>query len=78
MVEHDFGDRTKFREWLVDGGFRNYFHDALGKEHVACPVVWFGKNVLANSTDTTGTPDPADIERYLGGHDAHWNGVEIS
>jgi len=73
VVEHDFGDRTKFREWLVDGGFRNYFSDSLGKEHVACPVVWFGKNVLASSTDPTSnpaTPDPADIERYLGGHDA--------
>lgn len=72
MVEHDFGDRTKFREWLVDGGFRNHFSDPVGKEHVACPVVWFGKSATAPSTDTTNgnSPDPADIEKYLGGHDA--------
>lgn len=73
IIEHDFGDRSKFREWLVDGGFRNHFNDPAGKEHVACPLVWFGKNAAAPSTDTNGNagnPDPADIEKYLGGHDA--------
>jgi len=74
LVEHDFGDRTKFREWLVDGGFRNHFDDKAGKEHVACPVVWFGKNAAAvdssSSGGTSNAPDPADIEKYLGGHDA--------
>eukprot|EP00934_Nitzschia_sp_Nitz4_P001609 Nitzschia sp. Nitz4//scaffold126_size65214//48050//50154//NITZ4_006162-RA/size65214-snap-gene-0.58-mRNA-1//-1//CDS//3329534707//1609//frame0 len=70
LVEHDFGDRTKFREWLVDGGFRNNFGPA-GREHVASPVVWFGKTVMdIPSSVAQSPPDPADIERYLGGHDA--------
>jgi hypothetical protein len=64
VVEHDFGDRTKFRQWLVEDGFRNNFQDASGKAHVACPIVWFA------TSSKEGTPDPADIEKYLGGHDA--------
>jgi len=64
VVEHEFDDRTKFRQWLVDDGFRNNFCDNEGKEHVACPLVW----ISINPSD--GDPDPADIEKYLGGHDA--------
>mmetsp|Transcript_10481 Transcript_10481/g.19170 ORF Transcript_10481/g.19170 Transcript_10481/m.19170 type:complete len:629 (+) Transcript_10481:111-1997(+) len=64
VVEHDFGDRTKFRQWLVDDGFRNNFQDTTGKEHVACPIVWISKSLKE------GDPDPADIEKYLGGYDA--------
>eukprot|EP00429_Kryptoperidinium_foliaceum_P009370 CAMPEP_0176005430 /NCGR_PEP_ID=MMETSP0120_2-20121206/2203_1 /TAXON_ID=160619 /ORGANISM="Kryptoperidinium foliaceum, Strain CCMP 1326" /LENGTH=624 /DNA_ID=CAMNT_0017338139 /DNA_START=149 /DNA_END=2024 /DNA_ORIENTATION=+ len=68
VVEHDFGDRTKFREWLVDDGFRNHFSESAGKEHSVSPIVWFGKSA---TEETNGkTPDPADIEKYLGGHDA--------
>jgi Pyridine nucleotide-disulphide oxidoreductase len=81
VVEHDFGDRTKYREWLVDSGFRNNFNDPTGQEHAASPIVWFGKTAKASakassegespSTATSSPPpDPADIERYLGGHDA--------
>lgn len=79
VIEHDFGDRSKFREWLVDGGFRDHFQDPIGKQHVASPVVWFGKKPSQLQATTTATsspplpfpiPDPADIERYLGGHDA--------
>mmetsp|Transcript_28234 Transcript_28234/g.60589 ORF Transcript_28234/g.60589 Transcript_28234/m.60589 type:complete len:630 (-) Transcript_28234:270-2159(-) len=64
VIEHEFDDRTKFRQWLVDDGFRNNFCDAEGKDHVACPLVWISKN------PNDGDPDPADIEKYLGGHDA--------
>jgi len=35
-----------------------------GKKHVSSPVLWFSK------TAKDGDPDPADIEKYLGGHDA--------
>ncbi|KAL3909564.1 MAG: hypothetical protein SGILL_008037, partial [Bacillariaceae sp.] len=63
VVEHDFEDRTKFRQWLVDDGFRDSFSDPIGKEHVACPVIWISKS----SKD--GDPDPADVEKYLGGYD---------
>ena len=63
VVEHDFEDRNKFRQWLVDDGFRNNFNDPTGKEHVACPVIWISKSTKE------GDPDPADIEKYLGGYD---------
>jgi pyruvate/2-oxoglutarate dehydrogenase complex dihydrolipoamide dehydrogenase (E3) component len=64
VVPHEFQDRAGFREWLVDGGFRDHFSTAEGKIHVASPVVWFTKSYKE------GDPDPADIEKYLGGHDA--------
>jgi len=64
IIEHEFDNRTEFRQWLVDDGFRNNFCDSEGKEHVACPLVWISKN------PSDGDPDPADIETYLGGHDA--------
>lgn len=66
VIEHEFDDRTKFRQWLVDDGFRNNFCDKEGKEHVACPLVWISKPPSDGNCD----PDPADIEKYLGGHDA--------
>jgi thioredoxin reductase (NADPH) len=63
VVEHDFGDRSKFRQWLVEDGFRNNFHDPIGKEHVSCPIIWISKSLKE------GEPDPSDIEKYLGGYD---------
>jgi len=65
VVEHEFDDRTKFRKWLVDDGFRNNFSNKEGKEHVACPLVW-----ISNEEPSESDPDPADIQKYLGGHDA--------
>ena len=64
MIEHEFDSRTKFRQWLVDDGFRNNFGEEEGKSHVACPLVWI------SAKSSGGDPDPADIEKYLGGHDA--------
>jgi len=64
VVEHEFADKPAFRQWLVDDGFRNNFGDEAGKKHVSSPVLWFSK------TPKEGDPDPADIERYLGGYDA--------
>jgi len=61
---HQFDDRTKYREWLVDDEFRSNFCEQDGKEHVSCPIVW-----ISNSP-REGDPDPADITKYLGGHDA--------
>ena len=63
VIEHDFVDRDGYREWLVDGGFRNHFLEAPAKQHVACPLVWFAK------TFQEGTPNATDIEKYLGSHD---------
>mmetsp|Transcript_9676 Transcript_9676/g.20026 ORF Transcript_9676/g.20026 Transcript_9676/m.20026 type:complete len:669 (+) Transcript_9676:85-2091(+) len=63
VVEHEFDDRAMFRQWLVDDGFRNNFSNKEGKEHNASPLVWISE---AESSD----PDPADIEKYLGGHDS--------
>jgi len=48
----------------VDDEFRSNFCEQDGKEHVSCPIVW-----ISNSP-REGDPDPVDITKYLGGHDA--------
>jgi len=67
IVEHEFEDRTQFREWLVDDGFRGSFDEREGKDHATSPIVWISKST---NSDGRVVPDPADIEKYLGGHDA--------
>ena len=68
MVEHEFVDRTKFRDWLVEenGGFRSHFSEAVAKEHVASPFCWFGKSL---PTAEGSAPSADDIKCYLGSHD---------
>lgn len=61
VVKHDYGDRTNFRSWLIDGGFREKFQDDRARSHNASPFVWFSKTASAK-------PDDTDIEKYLGGH----------
>jgi len=62
VVKHDFQDRTHFRSWLIDNGFRENFTDTRAHTHSASPVVWFSK-------EETAEPSADDIEKYLGGHD---------
>jgi len=64
IIEHEFEDRTKFRDWLLDDGFRNSFEEKEGRNHATSPIVWISKTQSGND------PDPSDIEKYLGGHDA--------
>ena len=66
VIQHEFDDRAKYRAWLIDSGFRSHFTDPTGQEHTTSPCVWFGKDTESTKTP----PDPADIEKYLGGHDA--------
>lgn len=62
VVKHDFEDRSKFRGWLIDNGFRENFADPRAHTHSVSPVVWFAKGETAE-------PAADDIEKYLGGHD---------
>ena len=60
VVPHDYVDRTSFRAWLIDTGFRNNFQEDAAKNHVTSPFCWFSSNESA---------EPNDIQAYLGGHD---------
>jgi thioredoxin reductase (NADPH) len=62
VVEHNFEDRSHYREWLIDGGFRQQFRDTRAHTHSSSPFVWFSK------TDKE-TADSNDIDSFLGGHD---------
>jgi thioredoxin reductase (NADPH) len=62
VVKHDFTDRSHYRSWLIDSGFREKFADNRAHSHSASPFVWFSKGA-------TTEPSPDDIEKYLGGHD---------
>lgn len=62
VVTHEFGDRSNFRSWLIDQGFRDNFQEASAKTHSSSPFVWFG-------TGKSEDPEKDDIERFLGGCD---------
>jgi thioredoxin reductase (NADPH) len=62
VIEHDFPDRSDFRSWLIENGFRNNFKETAARSHSSSPFVWFSK------TDKE-TPDSNEIESFLGGHD---------
>eukprot|EP00521_Asterionellopsis_glacialis_P008202 CAMPEP_0195285368 /NCGR_PEP_ID=MMETSP0707-20130614/3220_1 /TAXON_ID=33640 /ORGANISM="Asterionellopsis glacialis, Strain CCMP134" /LENGTH=618 /DNA_ID=CAMNT_0040344849 /DNA_START=42 /DNA_END=1898 /DNA_ORIENTATION=+ len=59
VVDHDMGERSDYRGWLIEGGFRDKFSDTRANSHSASPFVWFGES---KSID-----DPP--KDYLGGHD---------
>ena len=62
VVQHEFSDRTDFRSWLIDGGFRDAMHNDKAKSHSSSPFVWF-------SDACTTEPKVDEISSYLGGHD---------
>jgi len=70
VIQHEFDDRSKYRAWLIDNGFRTHFTDPTGQEHTTSPCVWIGKGTPISTENSLSPPDPADIEKYLGGHDA--------
>jgi len=64
VIPHEFPDRSSFRQWLIDEGFRNSFGDCKdAKEHSTSPFCWFSRT-------ESGEADPDDVESFLGGHDA--------
>lgn len=66
VIDHDFEERTKYREWLIDSGFRSNFPEKAAQEHVTSPFCWFSRT----DTKEVASLKADDIEGYLGGHDA--------
>jgi hypothetical protein len=62
VIPHDFADRTSYRSWLIDDGFRTSFEDKRAHVHSSSPFVWISKT---NSEE----PDASDVESFLGGND---------
>lgn len=62
VVEHAFPDRSTYRQWLIEDGFRDNVNDPRALKHTSSPFVWF-----ANSPTTT--PDVGDVTKFVGGHD---------
>lgn len=75
VIDHEFADRSQYRAWLINeedqdaGGFRNNFKDSdKAQSHTSSPFLWFASGMPAEG-EATCNPDPAAIEKYLGGHD---------
>jgi hypothetical protein len=62
VIPHDFGDRTSFRTWMIDDGFRSKFQDQRAHGHSSSPFVWISKT-------SSEEPDANDVETFLGGND---------
>jgi thioredoxin reductase (NADPH) len=60
VIDHDYVDRTSFRAWLIDTGFRNHFSEPNAQSHATSPFCWLA---------TSESAEPADIKEYVGGHD---------
>ena len=61
VVDHSFPSRAEYRQWLIEGGFRDKLSDARAHGHSSSPFTWI--------SDTAGEPDPAAIKEFIGGHD---------
>jgi hypothetical protein len=62
VIPHTFEDRTSYRAWLIDDGFRSCFQDARAHSHSTSPICWF------TNSDNDGFVKE-DIQAFLGGHD---------
>jgi pyruvate/2-oxoglutarate dehydrogenase complex dihydrolipoamide dehydrogenase (E3) component len=62
VIPHDFGDRTSFRTWMIDDGFRTSLQDTRAHTHSSSPCVWISK------TDAE-EPSASDVESFIGGND---------
>jgi len=62
VVEHSYPSRTEYREWLIDGGFRDNVPDDRAQSHTSSPFCWVSERY-------TNDPDPKDIKSFIGGHD---------
>eukprot|EP00522_Entomoneis_paludosa_P014887 CAMPEP_0172451622 /NCGR_PEP_ID=MMETSP1065-20121228/9586_1 /TAXON_ID=265537 /ORGANISM="Amphiprora paludosa, Strain CCMP125" /LENGTH=624 /DNA_ID=CAMNT_0013203585 /DNA_START=44 /DNA_END=1918 /DNA_ORIENTATION=+ len=65
LVPHDFPDRTAYRTWLTESGFRDNFQEAAAKQHSSSPFCWLAKGDSSGDS----TPKVEDIDEFLGGHD---------
>lgn len=61
VVDHSFPSRAEYRQWLIEGGFREKVSDARAHGHSSSPFTWIA--------ETAGEPDPAAIKDFIGGHD---------
>ena len=53
VVKHDFTDRSHYRSWLIESGFREKFADNRAHSHSASPFVWFSKGATTEPVRMT-------------------------
>jgi len=81
LIEHKFPSREEYRAWLIDGGFRDNMKDVRAHSHTSSPFSWLGVtttndddshgngNLRGSSEEDVLHPDPAQIQRFVGGCD---------
>lgn len=62
VVQHAFPDRAAYRQWLIDGGFRDKVGDVRATTHTSSPFVWLAKTAEEDLSES-------DILKFVGGHD---------
>mmetsp|Transcript_29207 Transcript_29207/g.44589 ORF Transcript_29207/g.44589 Transcript_29207/m.44589 type:complete len:614 (-) Transcript_29207:482-2323(-) len=62
VVDHNFDSRDDYRNWLIDGGFRDEVPDTRAHKHTSSPFVWTSKRPTAK-------PISKDILGFVGGCD---------
>jgi len=62
VVNHNFPTRDEYREWLIDGQFRDAVSDTRAHSHTSSPFCWISKRATAK-------PLSKDILEFVGGCD---------
>ena len=73
IVPHEFADRTSYRKWLLESGFRENFPDRRAKDHTTSPFCWLSipdsDVVMSDGAEQSSDPKAEDIDSFIGGHD---------
>jgi len=62
VIEHCFASRAEYRDWLIDGGFRDKVSDTRAPSHTSSPFVW-------TSDSWSRSPNADLVTNFVGGHD---------
>lgn len=72
LEKHEFPTRDEYREWLIEGGFRDRFSDSRASKHTSSPFTWLIKESQPNlrgTTTSTSLEKDIDVNGFVGGCD---------
>ena len=50
VVDHSFPSRAEYRQWLIEGGFREKVSDARAHGHSSSPFTWIAEIIFFQAT----------------------------
>ena len=72
LVKVEFPTRDEYREWLIEGGFRDRFSDSRASKHTSSPFTWLIKEAqssLRGKSTSSSLERDIDVNGFVGGCD---------